>query len=103
MIGGAGEDELIVSDLNESGDDDIDLSSITVKLDADSSTYTHNDLEQVDITDGKFVGESNSSVSGDYYRIDFADVSDIGAFIAENIINRFRKYSVTTEYAFCSF
>ena len=100
MIGGAGEDELIVSDLNESGDDDIDLSSITVKLDADSSTYTHNDLEQVDITDGKFVGESNSSVSGDYYRIDFADVSDIGAFIAENMSSDLAgKYSVTTEYA----
>ena len=78
MIGGEGKDELIVADLNESGDDDIDLSSISV-----NNLYSYQNLEQVDITSGEFVSGSNASVSGQYYRIDFADVSDISTFIGE--------------------
>ena len=95
MIGGEGKDELIVADLNESGDDDIDLSSISV-----NNLYSYQNLEQVDITSGEFVSGSNATVSGQYYRIDFADVADVSTFIGNNLSTALEgKYNVTHEYA----
>ena len=94
MIGGQGEDELIVSDLN-SHDDNIDLSSISVR-----NLYSHQNLEQVDINAGEFISGTDVNVTGQYYRIDFADVSDLSTFIGDNLSSTVAgKYSVTTDYA----
>ena len=94
MSGGAGQDELIISQ-DQFASDNIDQSTLTV------SRSIRNDLEVVNINGSEIVSDASTPVStGTYYRIDFADVSNISNFIGDNLSGSVSgKYDVSTEYA----
>jgi hypothetical protein len=96
MSGGDGVDELIVNDLNESEGEDLNLSSMEV-----GRAYTNSSYQDVDVFEGKLVGESdNDHFDGTLYRIDFADLQDISAFIGANLSTDVSQdYSITSEYS----
>ena len=96
MSGGAGIDELIVTDLNEGEDDDLDLSSMEV-----GRSYSHQNYTDVNVSGGEFVSDNDGDHSnGNLYRIDFADVNDLHSFIGDNVSTEVSGgYSLTSEYA----
>ena len=107
MSGGAGQDQLVVSDQNELESDgasgsqdsgeDLDLDTITINRNID---YTYSNHQDVDIhtTDGNLITDSDNEQSGaPLYRIDFADVNNISELIKENAVSEL--YSISNEYA----
>ena len=94
MSGGAGQDELIISQ-DRFSSDNIDQSTLTV------GRSIRNDLEVVNVDGSEIVSDASTDVStGTYYRIDFADVSNISNFIGDNLSDSVSvKYNISTEYA----
>ena len=102
MSGGDGVDELLVNDLEEpnDGSDNLNLSSIEI-----GRNYEHTNYQDVDVSDtgndaGKLVNDTDNDHSeGSLYRIDFADVNSLHAFIGDNVSTDLAGYDITAEYA----
>ena len=112
MSGGAGQDQLVVSDQNELESDgasgsqdageDLDLDSITINRNFDYTYSNYSDVEIDDLagsaSEGKLITDDAGLNSGDpLYRIDFADVHNLSEFFQSNLSDSL--YTVSTEYA----
>ena len=113
MSGGAGIDQLVVSDQNEleadgggtkDAGEDIDLDSIEINKIID---YTFSNERDVNIdtsggnpTSGKLIIDTGGAqTTGTSYRIDFADVADLSDFYETNLATAVSNlYTVSTEY-----
>ncbi len=110
MSGGAGLDQLVVTDQNELESDgsggsqdageDLDLDSITVNRNIDYNYSNRTDVE-FDNGSGKIVIDNAIEHSGAAsYRIDFADVHNLSDFFESNLSTPVSDlYTVSSEYA----
>ena len=110
MSGGAGHDQLVVSDQNELESDgasgsqdageDIDLDSITVNRLLDYTYSNQRDVEYSSGTTNLIIDGAPSHAGETSYRIDFADVSNLSDFYESNLATAVSDlYTVSTEYA----
>ena len=96
MSGGAGTDTLIVSDMNDGEDDNLDLSSMEI-----GRAYTYGNYQSVSIdANGEIISDAEDATTySNLYRIDFAQVNDLYAFIDGKISSNFTPTStVTSDY-----
>ena len=96
MSGGEGSDKLIVNDLNDGEYDNLDLSTMAI-----GRAYTYGNYQSVDIDgNGEIVSDAEDGTSyNNLYRIDFAQVNDLHAFIDTKISSDFTPTStVTSDY-----